>query len=77
MRTLDNGIRIFKDRQNDPVGLALARGWMLLYLLVAMQLTWSLRPVIGEPGQPFSLVMHHDEGNMVVFFFRNIAQFFH
>jgi hypothetical protein len=77
MRTLDNGIRIFKDRQNDPVGLALARGWMLLYLLVAMQLTWSLRPVIGEPGQPFTLVMHQDQGNMVVFFFRNIAQFFH
>jgi hypothetical protein len=73
MRTLDNGVRIYKERTKDPVGLALVRGWMLLYMLVAMQLTWSLRPVIGEPGSPFTLLTVQDEGNMIVFFFKHVA----
>ena len=72
MKTLDAGIGIYKQRTKDPVGLALVRGWMFLYMLVAMQLTWSLRPVIGEPGTPFALITVQDEGNMIVYFVKHV-----
>src|SRR5205823_6102524 len=64
MKTLDNGVRIYKQKTGDPIGIALVRGWMFLYMLVAMQLTWSLRPVVGVPGSGFHLIMTQDDGNM-------------
>lgn len=73
MKTLDQGVRIWKERTKDPVSLWLVRGWMLLYMLVAMQLTWSVRPVIGEPGSAFSLITQQEEGNMIVFFLKHVA----
>lgn len=76
MRTLDNGITIFKQRHKDPVGIALVRGWMILYMVVLMQLTWSLRPVIGLPGQTFQLIRQCDDGNMLVFFAKNCFDLF-
>lgn len=77
MKTLDAGVSVWKQRTKDPVGVALVRGWMLLYMIIAMQLTWSLRPVVGEPGSVFTLVTHHDEGNMIVFFLKNVAALVH
>jgi hypothetical protein len=77
MRTLDHGVRIFKERTGDPVGITLVRGWMVLYLLVALQLTWSMRPVIGEPGEPFRIFMQQDEGNMFVYFVKHVGNLMH
>jgi hypothetical protein len=77
MKCLDQGIRIFREKTGDPVGLALVRGWMVLYVLVALQLTWSLRPIVGAPGEGFELIRHVDEGNMVVFFAKNALALLH
>jgi hypothetical protein len=49
---------------------------MVLYMIVAMQLTWSLRPVIGEPHEAFMWIRQVDDGNMLVFFFKNVAGLF-
>jgi len=77
LRTLDQGVTIWKERTGDKVGLGLVRGWMILYLVVGMQLTWSLRPVIGEPQEAFMWLRHCDDGNMLVFFFKNVVGLFH
>jgi hypothetical protein len=76
LRSLDQGVRIWKDRTGDKVGLGFVRGWMVLYMIVAMQLTWSLRPVIGEPHEAFMWIRQVDDGNMLVFFFKNVASLF-
>jgi hypothetical protein len=77
MKCVDQGISVFKEKTNDPVGLALVRAWMVLYLVVALQLTWSLRPIVGAPGEAFELIRHCDEGNMVVFFVKNALGLLH
>ncbi len=69
-------MRIWKEKTGDTVGLAFVRGWMVLYMIVAMQLTWSLRPVIGEPLEKFMWIRQVDDGNMLVFFFKNVAGLF-
>lgn len=76
LRALDQGIATFKARTDDSISPRLLRGWMALYMLVLMQMTWSLRPVIGEPGRAFSIVGGYPgDGNMFAYFARNVLHF--
>jgi hypothetical protein len=74
LRVLDQGIRTFKQRSHDPISLRLVRGWMVLYSAVLLQLTWSLRPLIGEPGRAFSIVGGYPgDGNMFTYFAKTVG----
>jgi hypothetical protein len=79
MKTLDLGIRTLREKTHDPFSQWLVRGWMVLYMAIALQLTWSLRPVIGNPSmQGFHLIGGcPGEGNMFTYFLQHVSQLMH
>ncbi len=38
--------------ERDPRHAIARRGWIVLYVFVAIQLAWLLRPFVGSPGMP-------------------------
>jgi len=46
LHTLQAGVKQMREA-GDSISLTFTRGWMLIYLAVVMQFTWSLRPIIG------------------------------
>jgi hypothetical protein len=57
---LRQGLKIVTELDNQQ-GLASRRAifflWVLLYGFVGSQMAWTLRPFMGEPGEPFYLLL--------------------
>ena len=70
LHVIDKGVRLLRQQQ-DPFGLLLARGWMIVYLAVSAQMVWSLRPIIGHPDVSFRL-LGGPGGNMFTYFLQNV-----
>jgi hypothetical protein len=75
LRTVERGVETLRRVRKDDFGLGLVRGWALAYLVVATQLTWTLRPIIGEPGQGFEL-FGGPGGNMLAYFASHVLRMF-
>lgn len=50
--------------------------WLVLYVFVAMQAAWMLRPFIGDPGLPIEIVRAEDWGNCYIKIGEAISRFF-
>jgi hypothetical protein len=48
-------IAALQDTENLAARMRLLTLWVLLYAFVGSQLGWTIRPIFGEPGQPFIL----------------------
>jgi hypothetical protein len=48
-------IAVLQDTENLASRTRLLLLWLLLYAFVGSQLGWTIRPIFGEPGQPFML----------------------
>jgi hypothetical protein len=62
MGTLQRGIAILGEQTQGAPGLGagLFRVWVLVFAFVCSQMTWTLRPFIGEPHLPFQLFRRRD-----------------
>lgn len=49
-----------KDEEGHKLRLNILRFWLILYGFVGTQLSWTLRPFFGAPGQPFQLFREQD-----------------
>lgn len=74
LRCVSAGVRALRDETGDALSLALTRGWMVVYVAVSCQMTWSLRPLIGHPDEALTVLGGH--GNMYSYFFQNVGRFF-
>jgi hypothetical protein len=50
----------------NPHHRGLMRVWIVLYAFVGIQTAWTLRPFIGNPGQPAQFFRHEAWGNAYV-----------
>lgn len=74
LRTVREGAAKLREA-GDPIGRGLLLGWSALYLLVVAQLTWSLRPLIGNPGVFAEQGWHAfggPGGNMLTYFAQQV-----
>lgn len=74
LSTLERGVKILRAKQ-DAIDLRLCRAWSAVYLAVAAQLTWSLRPLIRHPDEPLALIGGRGS-NMFTYFLENVSQLF-
>ena len=37
--------------------------WLAIYIFVGIQMAWTLRPFIGDPGLPVQFFREHSWGN--------------
>ncbi|MGB3403616.1 MAG: actin-binding WH2 domain-containing protein [Microcoleaceae cyanobacterium] len=58
-----------KDEEGRKLRLNILRFWLILYGFVGTQLSWTLRPFFGAPGEPFQL-FREQESN----FYLNVMQ---
>lgn len=66
------GVRLFYKGMVDMAGpeaieqklrRRLLQGWVILYGLVGSQLGWTLRPFVGNEGEPFQIFRPEIDGN--------------
>ena len=50
----------------DPRHRPLLRSWLLVYAFVGIQMGWTLRPFVGNPGQPTTFFRQGAWGNAYV-----------
>jgi hypothetical protein len=58
-----------------PPSMSLLYVWIVLFGFVGTQLSWTLRPIFGDPGQPFAL-FRDIEGTFYNDILRTIGQLF-
>lgn len=78
LHTVELGVKRLRDA-GDSISLAFTRGWMLIYVAVIMQFTWSLRPIIGLCQHDanichWALIGGGPGGNMFTHFMSNVAK---
>jgi hypothetical protein len=64
-----------KDEEGRKLRLNILRFWLILYGLVGTQLSWTLRPFFGAPGQPFQL-FREQESNFYLNIIQSISSLF-
>ncbi len=47
--------------------------WVLVFGFVGTQMAWSLRPFVGDPGQPFELVREDQSGNIYLSLWQSLT----
>jgi hypothetical protein len=72
LRTVERGVAALHAR-GDPISLGLVRGWAVLYLAVAAQMTWSLRPFIRHPSISDFQLLGGPGGNMFTYVLENVV----
>lgn len=60
--------------RRDPRHGLMLRVWLALYVLVAIQLAWVLRPFVGSPHAPVELFRVESWGNSYLAIFRLIGR---
>ena len=50
--------------------------WILIFGFVGTQMAWSLRPFVGNPGEPFQIVRPNQDGNFYGAVANSIANLF-
>jgi hypothetical protein len=50
----------------NPRHKIMLTGWLVLYIFVAIQMAWVLRPYIGDPNKPTTFFRHHAWDNAYV-----------
>jgi hypothetical protein len=60
--------------QRSPRHRLLMRVWLGLYIFVAIQMAWVLRPFIGHPAQPVSFFREEQWGNAYVEVMRGLLR---
>jgi hypothetical protein len=60
----------------DPRHRSARRGWAILYVLVAIQLAWMLRPFIGDPALPSRFLRDEPWSNAYVIVARTVWRLF-
>ena len=80
LHTIEKSVRRLRET-GDSISLAFTRVWMIIYLAVVMQLTWSLRPIIGLCNHDLDPILCHWKvigggpgGNMFTHFISSISQ---
>ena len=61
--------------QKDPRHRIARRAWILLYVFVAIQLAWVLRPFVGSPGLDVNFFREGAWSNAYVVLFRDLISF--
>lgn len=46
------------------IGLSVFKAWVIIFAFVGLQLSWNLRPFLGDKDQPFELFREHSDGNV-------------
>lgn len=79
------GVRLFYKGMVDMAGpeafeqklrRRLLQGWVILYGLVGSQLGWTLRPFVGNEGEPFQIFRPEIDGNFYAQVVRSIGTMF-
>ena len=73
LRTIERGIESLRE-VGDSFSLGLTRVWMVVYLAVVAQLTWTCRPLIGHPEEAWALL--GGRGNIYSYLLQNVGQMF-
>jgi len=73
LRTVERAISKLRET-GDAFSVGLTRVWMVVYLAVAAQLTWTFRPLIGHPDEVWMLF--GGRGNMYTYIVQNVSQMF-
>jgi len=68
---MGRGLRYVCDRIGVKRDFTIFQLWMLIYAFVGVQMSWVLRPFLGDPGKPFSL-FRKIEGNFFIVVFETI-----
>ena len=65
MMALWQGLRMMCEKSDlyPKQAVRILQVWILVFGFVGTQMAWSLRPFVGAPGRPFSIVRHEQEGN--------------
>lgn len=74
LRTVTRGVELLRERHADTFSHKFALCWTSLYLAVAVQLTWTLRPFIRHPDEAFAFI--GGRGNMFTYFLEHVAKLF-
>ena len=72
LRTIDQGVRILRQHSEQGLSVGMTRLWMAVYMVVAMQLTWSLRPIIRHPSVEEFTLFGGPGGNMFTYFLQYV-----
>ena len=72
LRTVVRGVELLRERHEDTFSRRFVLGWTALYLAVAVQLTWTLRPFIRHPDEAFTFI--GGRGNMFTYFLEHVGK---
>ncbi|MEO0474246.1 MAG: hypothetical protein AAF206_31855, partial [Bacteroidota bacterium] len=75
MRVVLDALRNACDNQAvyPKVGLSVFKIWVIIFALVGFQLSWNLRPFLGQKEQPFEIVRTDTRGNVYSTIFRSMG----
>ena len=55
------------------IGLSVFKIWVIIFALVGFQLSWNLRPFLGQKEKPFEIVRSDTRGNVYSAIFRSMG----
>lgn len=77
MRTMIEALKFSCEKKNiyPKIGLNIFKIWVFVFAFVGMQLTWNLRPFLGDKEREFEL-FRAKEGNFYLAIFQSTANMF-
>ncbi len=75
MKTIIDALKYSCEKKNiyPKTGVVVFRIWLTIFVLVGIQLAWSLRPFLGDRNEPFKLFRQY-EGNFYTAVIYSIRQ---
>ena len=77
MRTIIETLKFSCEKKNvyPKIGIQVFKFWIVILAFVGAQLSWSLRPFIGNKTQPFQLI-RQQEGNIYKALIKTVEDLF-